>query len=337
VNVFDRLEAAYDRGVTHARKRWPVADHAFAAWDRFDEVLGGRLAAAISYYGFFAAFALAVVAYSILGRVLSGNNSAIIGTINNYLSASLPWVRSTADQVGSTQVTVVGTIAAVLTGVAWVDSLRSSTRAVWLLDQHPGNWIIRRLIDLGMLLVLGILLALSLATAGAINAILDHVAGPSTGAFGSVVLRASGPLLAYLINLVLASAILLLVPRLRLSPRRFVPAAVLISVGIQLLNTIGAIYINRTQSRPAYQLVAGAVGLLVYLYLLNQLILFGTAIAATSPKGTAADLAAGRLQPLDNGSHPGAGEVDVTAGDHGSGPDASGTSRAKRVGEPRPR
>jgi membrane protein len=331
VNVFDRVEAAYDRGVARARKRWPVADHGFAAWDRFEEVLGGRLAAAISYYGFFAAFALAVVAYSILGHILSGHNTAIIGTINTYLSTSLPWVRTTADQVGTTQVTVVSTIAAMVTGVAWVDSLRSSTRAVWRLDQHPGNWIIRRLIDLGMLLVLGVLLGLSLATTGAINAILDHIAGPSTGAFGSVVLRASGPLLAYLVNLVLASAMLLLVPRLRLSPRRFVPAAVLISVGIQLLNTIGAIYINRTQSRPAYQLVAGAVGLLVYLYLLNQLILFGTAVAATSPKGSAADLAAGRVEPLDNGTDPDTGEDES-----GSSP-ASGGSAAKPVGEPRPR
>jgi membrane protein len=321
VNLFDRVEAAYDRGVARARKRWAVADHGFAAWDRFEEVLGGRLAAAISYYGFFAAFALAVVAYSILGHILSGNKNAIIGTINTYLSTSLPWVRTTADQVGSTQVTVVSTIAAMVTGVAWVDSLRSSTRAVWRLDQHPGNWIIRRLVDLGMLLVLGVLLALSLATTGAINAILDHIAGPSTGAFGSVVLRASGPLLAYLVNLVLASAMLLLVPRLRLSPRRFVPAAVLISVGIQLLNTVGELYIGRTQSRPAYQLVAGAVGLLVYLYLLNQLILFGTAIAATSPKGTAADLAAGRVEPLDNGSDPDPGDVDS----------------GKPVGEPRPR
>ena len=337
MNVFDRVEAAYDRGVARARRRWPVADHGFAAWDRFEEVLGGRLAAAISYYGFFAAFALAVVVYSILGRILSGSNSAIIGTINRYLSTSLPWVRSTADQVGTTQVTVVGTIALILTGVAWVDSLRSSTRAIWRLDQHPGNWIIRRLVDLGMLIVLGVLLALSLATATAINAIIDHIAGPSTGAVGSVLLRASGPLLAYLINLVLASAILLLVPRLRLSPRRFIPAAVLMSVGIQLLNTIGGIYINRAESRPAYQLVAGAVGLLVYLYVLNQLILFGTAIAATSPKGSAADLAAGRLQPLDNGSGTDTGEVNVTTGDPGSGAGGSGTSPAKRVGEPRPR
>lgn len=333
MNVFDRIEAAYDRGVTRARKRWPLADHFFAAVDRFEEVLGGRLAAAISYYAFFAAFSLAVVVYSILGRILSGNDTAIIGTINNYLSTSLPWVRTTADQVGTTQVTVIGLIGLVLTGIAWVDALRSSTRAVWRLDQHPGNWIIRRVVDLGMLVVLGILLALSLATASAIDAIVSHVAAPNTGAFGTVLLRASGPLLEFLLNLVLAAALLVVVPRLRLSPRRLLPAAALVAVGIQLLNTIGRIYINHAESRPAYQLVAGAVGLLVYLYLLNQLIIFGSAIAATSPKGTAADLADGRAQRLDE--PPGDGGVTgVTSGTVAPDP---GRPHPDGVGEPRPR
>ncbi len=356
MNVFDRVDAAYHRAVLLARKRWAFADHAFAALDRFEEVLGARLAAAISYYAFFAAFSLAVVAYSILGRILNGSNSAIIGTVNNYLSTSLPWVRTTADQVGTTQVTAVGAVALVLTWVAWVDALRSSSRAIWRLDQHPGNWIVRRVVDLGMLFVLGVLLALSLATAQAINFVLDHVAQPATGAAGATVLRASGPLLEFLINLVLAGAVLVVVPRVRLSPRRLFPAAALVAIGIQLLNTIGGLWINRTESRPAYQLVAGAVGLLVYLYLLNQLILFGCAVAATSPKGTAADLADGRLQPVENdpeGAEPGPREPvrdqpEPTEPRRGSeaptrsvtdGTDATrpASPQVKGVGEPRPR
>ncbi len=324
MNVFDRAEAAYERSVVRARKRWPVADHAWSAKERFEEVLGGRLAAAISYYGFFAAFSLAVVAYSILGRILNGTNGAIIGTINSYLSTTLPWVRDTAAQVGDTRVTVFGAIGLVLTGVGWVDALRSSTRAVWRLEQHPGNWIIRRLVDLGMLVTLGILLTLSLATATAIDAVIDHVIGPSTGAFGSWFLRLSGPALEFLVNLVLAAAVLVVVPRLRLSPRRLIPAALVVGIGIQLLNTIGRIYINRTESRPAYVLVAGAVGLLVYLYLLNQLILFGSAVAATSPKGSAADLAGGRALLLG-------GVVATTATQAPAAADPTGD-----VGEPRP-
>jgi len=40
---------------------------------------------------------------------------------------------------------------------------------MWLFDQHPGNWIIRRLVDLGMLVGLGVLVGLSLAMSTAIE------------------------------------------------------------------------------------------------------------------------------------------------------------------------
>ena len=293
VRTIERTEAAYDRAVAGARKRSRAFDHAWLAVERFGDVLGGRLAAAISYYGFFAAFSLAVVVYSILGRVLGGSDAGIVGTINNYLDDSLPWVKATAEQVGRGEVTVIGSVALVLTGVGWVEALRSSQRAVWHLDQHPGNWILRRVIDLGMLVGLGLLLGLSLATSTAIDWVLDWLAGPEATVVGNTVLRASGPLLEFGVNLILAAAVLAALPRLRLSPRRLVPPALIVAVGIQLLNTVGRWFIGRTESRPAYQLVAGAVGLLAYLYLLNQLILLGAALAATGTRGTAVDLAAG--------------------------------------------
>ena len=40
---------------------------------RYDEVHGGRLAAAIAYYGFFAVFALLLIGYSIFGILLTNN------------------------------------------------------------------------------------------------------------------------------------------------------------------------------------------------------------------------------------------------------------------------
>ena len=63
-------------------------------------------------------------------------------------------------QVGRSEVAIVGAVALLVTGIGWVEALRSSQRAVWLLDQHPGHWLIRRLVDLVMLVGLGLLLAL---------------------------------------------------------------------------------------------------------------------------------------------------------------------------------
>jgi membrane protein len=332
MNLAERVEASYDRTVASARKRFGWFDHGWLAKERFEEVFGGRLAAAISYYAFFAAFALAVVGYSILGRALGADNlsstaqTGLVGTINNYLSSTLPWVVQTAQQVGRGEVTVVGLVALLLSGVGWVEALRSAQRAVWRLDQDPGNWIIRRVVDLVMLIGLGVLLILSLAISLAFDTVLDLITPDTT--FGNLVNRGFGPVLEFVVNLVLAGAILVALPRLRLSWRRLVPAVIFVGVGIQVLNTIGKWFIARSEHRPAYQLVAGAVGLLIYLYLLNQLILFGAALAATHTRGRMVDLAAGPVSPASPvaGStvdSPGNDAVDV------------GEARTRRPGKPR--
>jgi len=55
--------------------------------------------------------------------------------------------------------------------------------------------------------------------------------------------------------------------------------------GFELLKTLGRLYVQRTQANPTYQVVAGAVGLLVFLNVVNQLILFAAALAATATTG----------------------------------------------------
>jgi hypothetical protein len=74
---------------------------------------------------------------------------------------------------------------------------------------------------------------------------------------------------------------------------RVLGPALLVAAGLELLKSGGRLYVQRTESNPAYQVVAGAVGLLVFLNLLNQLILFAAALSATSTHGPVTDLAAG--------------------------------------------
>jgi membrane protein len=289
VNVADRVEQAVDRAIERARKRSGLFDHVWSALVRFSDVLGGRLAAAISYYSFFAAFSLGVLAISIVSHIL-GNTAGAKSAVSQYLKTQLPWVAENASQVGGS-VTVVASLTLLISGIGWVESLRSSLRAVWLLDQHPGHWILRRVVDLGMLVLLGVLLGLSLATTTAIDHLL-RAAVPDTGT-GRTIVRLVAIVLEFMINMVLASALLTAVSRMRLSIRRLVTPAVVIAVGIQILNTVGRMVITRTASRPAYDVVANAVGLLVYLYVLNQIILFGASLAATATAGTALDLGSG--------------------------------------------
>jgi len=94
------------------------------------------------------------------------------------------------------------------------------------------------------------------------------------------------------VNMLLATALLAAVPRLRMTVRRLAPPVLQVAIGVTLLNTVGKSFVGLITRNPAYGLVASAVGVLVYLYVFNQLLLFGAAWAATSPHGRVVDLSA---------------------------------------------
>src|SRR5215813_2468427 len=137
MKIIDRLERVWDASVDWSRRHSRVFDHAWRARERYNLVLGGRLAAAIAYYGFFAVFALALVAYSIVGYVLA-NSAAAVDAVNKFLQQYVPFLDAGQIADARNTVAVLGLVGLVLTGVGWIEAMRSSQRAVWGLDQQPG-------------------------------------------------------------------------------------------------------------------------------------------------------------------------------------------------------
>ncbi len=288
MNVVGRIEAAASRRIDAARDRLPGFDHLWRAGALYADVLAGRLAAAIAYYGFFAVFALALVAYWVFGAILEDNDE-VSRAAADFLERNLPFLDPQQIAQSSNTVGVVGLIILVFTGIGWVEAIRSSQRLMYGLNQQPGNLVIRRLVDLGVLVAIFVLLGVSAVAVDALGSLLRFLLRST----GSVGLTAVSALLSVLVNAVLAVALLVAVPRLRMSRRRLRPVVLVVAVGITLLNTVGRYYVVRTERNPAYTVVATAVGLLLYLYLLNQLLLFGAALAATSRYGRVVDLAEG--------------------------------------------
>jgi membrane protein len=218
----------------------------------------------------------------------------VLGAVTAYLTTNLPTLQVEALERASTLAGVIGLVALLWAGLSWVDSLRTSVRAIWRLEQHPGNFVVRRLIDLGVLIGLGILLGVSIGIAfGVQNGLkwlvedaADQHARPAT-----LLVQVVSFLLGMAVNGLLGAAVLAALPRLAMSPHRLVPAALLVAVGIEVLKTAGRIYIERTTHNPAYQVVGGAVGLLLFLNLFNQLLLYAAALTATDKHGTVVDLA----------------------------------------------
>jgi membrane protein len=287
VNPIARAYAAVEGRLMSLRRRSRHFDHLSRAWLRYDEVQGGRLAAAIAYYGFFAIFALLLIGYSVFGILLT-NNVELFNLVSEFLSRNLPFldlrqILSTGRTVG-----IVGIVGLTFTGIAWVEAIRSSQRLIWRLEQQPGYIGVRQVVDLAVLLGVLLLLAASQAGVYGLEWLLDRLAA---GRFGFLLSMAS-LLLTVAVNMLLAAALLAAVPRLRMTVRRMVPPVLQVGVGITLLNTVGKSFVGLVQHNPAYGLVASAVGALVYLYVFNQLLLFGAAWAATSPHGRVVDLSA---------------------------------------------
>ncbi|MGK5679285.1 YihY/virulence factor BrkB family protein [Actinoplanes sp. URMC 104] len=284
MNVIDRAYDAAEAQIMRLRRRSKYFDHLSRAVVRYDEAQGGRLAAAIAYYGFFAVFALLLIGYSVFGIVLD-RNEQVFDVVRDFLRQNLPFLDVQAILDSGRTVGIVGIVGLTFTGIAWVEAIRSSQRLIWRLREQPGYIGVRQALDLLVLLGVLALLALSQLAVYGLELLLDWMAD-------GVVQSTAEWLLTIAVNMLLAAALLAAVPRLRMTVRRMAPPVLQVGLGITLLNTVGKSFVDLVQRNPAYGLVGSAVGVLVYLYVFNQLLLFGAAWAATSPHGRVIDLSA---------------------------------------------
>jgi membrane protein len=86
-------------------------------------------------------------------------------------------------------------------------------------------------------------------------------------------------------------AVLTGLPRLRMPPRRVLRPALLVSAALDRLKNVGRLYVQHTETNPTYRIVAGSVGLLVFLNVVNEPLLFAATLSATSTTGQVTDLA----------------------------------------------
>jgi membrane protein len=304
-----RIEEAIARPARRARARWRVVDHVWRAYDRFDGVYGSRLAAATAYYGFFAAFALGVLAFAIAGWAIPGSSKAGLEAVQDYLSANLPQLEAESLTNASQKIGILAIIALIIAGVQWIETLRSSQRALWRLEQQPGHPVLRWILDLAVLAGLGILLLASIAASSGLRGVLlglsDEARDVLVPAAAAGALNWTDTLIASLVDVMLAAALLAGVPRLRIPFRRLWRPTLLIVIGLGLLKVAGRWFITRTQHNPGYEsftAAATAVGLLLFMYFFHQIVLFATALTATSDRGEVYDLTCRPARRVDSGT-----------------------------------
>ena len=288
------------------RRRHGWLDHAVRASGCLVERHADRLAAALAYYAFFAAFALSGLGFATLGWMLR-QDSVVSLVTQRWVTRNLPWIDVPALVEASGRLGVIALVTLVVAGLAWVRGLRSAIRTVWRLDAAPGRLLVRLASDLGVRGGFGLLLLVSVGTAVAVSAAVRWLVVDAAGAGGwpaLTLLPVMGFVLGLLVNVLLAMMLLSVLPRIGMPVRRVLGPAVLVALGLEVLKTAGRLFLEHSTANPAYQAVASAVGLLLFLYLLNQVVLFAAALTATSGRGQAIDRARGVRAGVRAGAAP---------------------------------
>lgn len=268
-NVYERTLERIDR--FQRTRRWlafPVAVLKKSGDDR-----ASRLAALVSYYGFFSLFPLLLVLVTALGFVLSGHEALR----QRILDAALGQFPGLAQQiragVGSLRGNGFG-LAAGFVGLLWAGigvmaSLQDAMNTVWdvPLKVQPNFWE-KRLRALGMLALLGVafLVTSFLTVVGRI---------PALAGFGG-----GGLAVSFLIDLPLFMLAFRLLTDRDLPWTAFLPGAAVGAVGWVFLQWLGGYYVDHviTGASQTYGFFAVVIGLLSWMYLLAQWVILAAEV-----------------------------------------------------------
>jgi YihY family inner membrane protein len=262
------------------RRRW--AGFAVGVGKRYAEDGAARHGARIAYYAFFSVFPLMLAFVSVLGFVLD-DNAALRQEILDSAYADMPvigpFIRSDIGTIGGSGIALAAGIAIALwAGLGVTLALGQALDRVWSIPpvEQP-SWVARRLRGLAMLLVGGLALVAS--------SVLGGVA--ASGKLGTAAATAG----SILLSLALDAVVLLVAFRLLTAAaprlRELLPGVATAAVGLLVLQTLGARYVEATIRRATdtYGLFATVIGLLSWLSIAAQLILIAAELNAVRSLG----------------------------------------------------
>jgi membrane protein len=266
MNIYERLHML-DRFQQRRRRLSFLA----AVVKKFGEDQAGQLAALIAYYAFVSLFPLLLVFATVLGFVLQGNPSArreiLTGTLDQFPLAKDLQLHSLS---GNAAALAVGLIVSLLAGLGVTNAAQNAFNRIWNVPfKHRPNFLKARLRGLGLLAILGTLNIVSTVVAGFLARYT-----PNTLSF------VVATLVAFAFNLILFMTAFRLLTAAEVGWRELLPGVIAAAIFWQLLQQLGGLYIEHQLKRtgPLYGVFALVLGLLAWLYLGAQLVIFAAEI-----------------------------------------------------------
>ncbi|MFE4591115.1 YihY/virulence factor BrkB family protein [Streptomyces laurentii] len=267
--------------------------HAWRAYERLDAAHWSRLAAAITFLSFLALFPLITVAAAVGAALLSPDRLA---TIEDKIADQVPGISEQLDIAGLVDnAGTVGLVAGgvlLFMGIGWIGSMRDCLRAVWGLDGvDEGNPFVRKGKDTIVLLGLGGVMLGSLAASWLGSTAVGWSAGRlgiSHQGAGGIFLEFAAILVAVVADFLILTYVLTLLPGVEPGRRDLIVAALLGSVGFELLKLLLGGYMREVAAKSMYGAFGVPVALLLWINFMAKLLLFCAAWTAAGEKGAEA-------------------------------------------------
>lgn len=273
------------------RVRRPWLDHLLRAGKLYGHENGNHLAAAITYFSVLAVFPLLLVAMSVLGFVLAGDEQRmediqksiadnVPGTLSSLVSNA---VNAAANNAGG--ILSIGLLGALYSGLGWIGNLRAAVQAMWGQPKPKEKFLTAKSRDLLALVGLGLALAVSLALTSAGTALtgtlIDAAGLEGTPGVGTVT-RLLGIVVAVAADVLIFAWMLARLPHRKIAIGPVLGGAVFAAVGFELLKVFGTYYLKQVTQSETAGIFGSVIGLLVWANLVSRFLLFATAWAASA-------------------------------------------------------
>ena len=280
---------------------WVLRTRPYRVYQYVNDVGGNRLAGAVTFFGFLALFPLLTVAMAAAAASLSAEQ---VRQLQSGIEKQVPALAQSLDLDSLVRnAGTVGLVSGVLllvSGLGWVDTTRVSIRTVWRLPVEPGNPVLRKVLDVGVLVGLGVVGAVSIGASSITTALAGQVArwvGVAHSSWGAFLLGTAGFVIAVGADMLLFAYLLVGLPRIAGQRRRVVvQGALLAAVGFELLKLLLSAYLRNVAGKNVYGAFGTPVALLLWIDFIFRWLFYCVAWTACADPEAAARRARERAE-----------------------------------------
>ncbi|MFJ2192497.1 YihY/virulence factor BrkB family protein [Kitasatospora sp. NPDC087861] len=260
---------------------WVLRSRPYRVYEYFSAARGNRLAGAVTFFGFLALFPLLTVGLAIAVSTL---DSGQVANLQKHISDQLPGISEALNLpslvANAGAVGLVSGALLLVSGLGWVNTMRTSIRDVWQLPDDDANLVLRKAWDCVVLAGLGVVSLVSLAASTAGTTLAGRIAD-WIGLRSGYLLTGVGVLIAIACDTLLFAYLLAPFPGIGGQRRRDVLQGALIgAVGFELLKVLLASYLGSVAGKSLYGAFGVPVALLLWINFVSRLLMYCVAWTA---------------------------------------------------------